>query len=92
MLDQRLRRWSNIVQMFYKCFVFLLAAEVQSVVIPAYCLANHITARDASSQQQIYTSIAKFVAGKPASYWRQPHGSNLAIVPVVQAAYPIVHL
>ena len=34
MLDQRLRRWSNIVQMLYKCFVFTGNSTPRQLAVP----------------------------------------------------------
>ena len=46
MLDQRLRRWSNIVQMLYKCFVCWvpnLSTVLTSVIRLPYHISKHKT-------------------------------------------------
>ena len=42
MLDQRLRRWSNVVQMLHKCFVFA-GIGLQKIILHAYKLRHQFT-------------------------------------------------
>ena len=41
---QRLRRWSNIVQMLYKCFVFTGEADAQRLALSRYANGVHVSA------------------------------------------------
>ena len=45
MLDQRLRRWANVVQMLYKCFVFTGLDPLSATAITEwlYILSNNIS-------------------------------------------------
>ena len=52
---QRLRRWSNIVQMLYKCFVFTLVQHCTNA-IQMFCVYwEHVVSRPQQHQSPIFS-------------------------------------
>ena len=59
---QRLRRWSNIVQILYKCFVFTgLGTWIPIYIAENYCAYNKLYAIDKCKFIDIYMYLQKYI-------------------------------